>query len=91
MLTSLETSFPDWSGFVQKTPLALLPFIDSGSPGICVNEIAPKLVTPASSNFFVFTISLYVYCNLAMSNFKSCLWKSLKLSVICCFNILYAT
>ena len=49
--SSLTTSFPDLSGFVQYTPLALLPLIESGSPGIWVNDIAPKCVTPASSNF----------------------------------------
>ena len=40
--SSLTTSFPDLSGFVQYTPLALLPLIESGSPGIWVNDIAPK-------------------------------------------------
>ena len=54
--SSLTTSFPDLSGFVQNIPRALLPFIESGSPGFCVKDIAPKCVTPASSNFLIFTI-----------------------------------
>ena len=54
MLTSLETSFPDLSGFVQYKPLALLPLIDSGSPGFLVKQIAPKCdIPPPSSNFLV--------------------------------------
>ena len=58
--TSLVTSFPVASGFVQKTPLALLPLIELGSPGICVREIAPKLVTfPGLSKFLILTSSSY--------------------------------
>ena len=48
IISSLLASFPLESGFVQNTPLALLPVIDSGSPGICVNEIAPKFDTPVT-------------------------------------------
>ena len=43
-----EASFPEESGLVQNTPLALLPLIESGSPGICVNEMAPKFETPST-------------------------------------------
>ena len=51
---SLETSFPDLSGLVQYKPLALLPLTESGSPGICVKQIAPKCaIPPPSSNFLV--------------------------------------
>ena len=60
--SSLITSLPVALGLVQKTPLALLPFIDSGSPGICVNEIAPKLVIPSGPlKSFIFSISLYAF------------------------------
>ena len=54
---SLDTSFPLASGFVQKTPLALCPLIESGSPGICVNEIAPKFVTSSGLSKFLILIT----------------------------------
>ena len=37
----------------QIPMVALFPLIESGSPGICVKDMAPKCVTPASSNFLV--------------------------------------
>ena len=40
MFTSLDTSFPDLSGFVQYIPLALWPLTESGSPGFLVKQIA---------------------------------------------------
>ena len=46
MVTSLETSFPVASGFVQYTPLALFPLIESGSPGIWFSEILAKCGIP---------------------------------------------
>ena len=54
ILTSLETSSPDLSGFVQYKPLALWPLTESGSPGFLVRQIAPKCeIPPPSSNFLV--------------------------------------
>ena len=57
ILTSLETSSPDLSGFVQYIPLALWPLTESGSPGFLVRQIAPKCeIPPPSSNFLVWII-----------------------------------
>ena len=57
MFTSLDTSFPDLSGFVQYIPLALWPLTESGSPGFLVKQIAPKCdIPPPSSNFLVWII-----------------------------------
>ena len=53
-LISLETSLPDLSGLVQYKPLALLPLTESGSPGICVKQIAPKCSIPHHRQIFLF-------------------------------------
>ena len=59
IISSLTTSFPDEFGFVQNTPLALWPLIESGSPGICVKDIAPKFVIPSGPlKSFISKISL---------------------------------
>ena len=57
---SLITSFPDSSGKVQYVPLILWPSIDSFSPGISFNGIAPKFLIPNELNFFflIFCLNL---------------------------------
>ena len=77
MLTSLDTSLPEESGFVQYTPLVLLPLIESGSFGIWFKEIDAKCGIPRLvSKPFIFNILLHASLSLAMSNLISCLWKS---------------
>ena len=59
---------PVESGFVQYTPLALEPFIESGSPGICVNDIAAKCGMPKLlSNPFIFKTSFKAFFNFCES------------------------
>ena len=53
MTLSLKDSFPVLSGFVQYTPLAFVPLIESGSFGIWFRHIAPKLLIPPASSYYL--------------------------------------